>query len=89
MPWDHPGRVRDPGELDERQKIRLPICPGYLCSLPEVIEASWAHSYWENGELSQFCDGGAATKQLKDAMSAFAIARSKATEWSMKNPAKG
>lgn len=42
---------RDP----KTRRLHLPVCPGYVCALPEVIEASRAHFFLKNGGLAQFC----------------------------------
>lgn len=84
-PWDHPGRDEAKGERDDSGKLHLPVCVGYVCTLSEVTEASWAHEYWKNGELGQFCEGQA-TSVLRDAISIYAVEQSKARAWSTKNP---
>ena len=38
-------------------KNETPMCAGYLCSLPQVIEAARAHTHWSKGSLSDFCGG--------------------------------
>ena len=87
-PWDHGGRDRRADERDDRGRLRLPVCPGYACSLPEVVETSWAHSYWEKGELSNYCDGDAPTPMLREAINAYAIECSAVIEWESRNPEK-
>lgn len=87
--WDGTslGRIVGADERDENGKLHLPVCPGYACSLPEVIETTWAHSYWEKGELAQFCEGQS-TPALRDAMGEYAIECSRAESWALKNPEK-
>ena len=46
-PWDHSGRTP--------MKNETPMCAGYVCSLPQVIEAARAHTHWSKGSLSDFC----------------------------------
>lgn len=89
-PWDGSslGREIRADERDEKGRIRLPVCPGYVCSLPEVLEASWAHEYWKNGELTQFCEGQS-TPQLRDAIHILASEQSQAQAWASKNPKGG
>lgn len=87
IPWDHVGREISSSERDERGRLRLPVCPGYACSLPEVIETSWAHSYWEKGELAQWCEGQA-TPALRDAVGVYAIESANAAAWESRNPEK-
>ena len=84
QPWDHPGREPAPDERDAKGKLRLPICPGYACSLPEVLEASHARAFAEQGELTQFCDGGVASRKLRDAITILNIERGQLLEWSAK-----
>jgi hypothetical protein len=85
-PWDHEGRVPNRDEVDAAGKVLLPICPGFACGLPEVIEASWAHAYWDKGELEQFCDGGASTPMLRRAIGELASEQNKVQAWEMNNP---
>lgn len=86
-PWDHPGRDRHPSERDANGKLHLAVCPGYVISLSEVVEASWAQAYWDKGGLDQFCDGQS-TPHLRDAMHIFAVEQSKARDWAIRNPEK-
>lgn len=87
-PWDHQGRVPHSDEKDERGRFHLPVCPGYACALPDVIETTWAHAYWEKGELTQFCDGDIASPQLRSAIQHYAVEVAKSQDWEMKNPEK-
>jgi hypothetical protein len=86
--WDGTslGRKRGSDEMADGH-IRLPVCPGYVCSLPEVIETSWAHAYWEKGELTQWCEGQS-TPQLRDAVELLALESAEATSWATDNPVK-
>lgn len=84
-PWDHGGRDKT-GERDAKGRLHLPVCAGYVCSLPEVVEVTWAHAYWEKGELTNWCDGEVPTQALRDAIAIYAIAVSAANEWDSKNP---
>lgn len=55
QPWAPVGRMECSDERDPKTlKLYLPVCPGYVCSLPEVIEASRAHFFLKNGGLQQF-----------------------------------
>lgn len=87
--WDGTslGRVRQADELDERKRVRLPVCPGYACSLPEVLEVSWAHAYWEKGELGQWCEGQS-TADLRTAIELLAMESAAASAWALDNPVK-
>lgn len=87
--WDGTslGRTIESDERDENKRVRLPVCPGYVCSLPEVLETSWAASYWEKGELSQFCEGQS-TPQLRDAIHTLLSEQAAVSEWSSANPEK-
>lgn len=87
--WDGTslGRDRAADELDEKRRVRLPVCPGYVCSLPEVLETSWAHAYWEKGELSQWCEGQS-TAELRTAIEVLSMESAAASMWSMENPVK-
>jgi hypothetical protein len=35
----------------------LTVCQGYSTKLPEVIEASYARSWWEKGQLREWAEG--------------------------------
>lgn len=83
--WDHPGRKRRADEKDERGRLIHPVCPGYVCGLPEVLEVSWAHAFWERGELTQFCEG-ASTQLLRDAIGEYAVELGAAKAWAEANP---
>ena len=85
QPWDHPGRTLHPDERDEHGRLHLPVCAGYVCSLPEVIEASHAQSYKSDGELTQFCEGSS-TEHLRTAVTLLEIEQGACFDWSRKNP---
>lgn len=87
--WDghSMGRVRGADEKDSKGRVRLPVCPGYVCGLPEVIEASWAHAYWEKGELTQYCEGQS-TSELRTAVEVLAMETAAAAAWASRNPVK-
>lgn len=87
--WDGTslGRERGADELDDKKRVRLPVCPGYVCALPEVVEASWAHAYWEKGELTQWCEGQS-TSELRDAIELTAMEQAAASAWASANPVK-
>lgn len=54
-PWEPNGRVACADEYDpETRKPTTPVCAGYVCALPEVIEASHAYFFLKNGGLTQF-----------------------------------
>ncbi len=46
------------------------VCPGYSCSLPEVVEVTHAYAQWEAGTLTEWLDGEPPTKELLDALAA-------------------
>lgn len=81
------GRVVRPDEMDENRRVLLPVCPGYVCTLPEVYEATWAHRYAERGELTQFCEGQS-TPHLRAAMDEYDVEVSRMTSWATRNPVK-
>ncbi len=87
--WDGTGygRERRSDEIYDGHRVRLPVCPGYCTKLPEVVEATWAHEYWKNGELTQFCEGQS-TPTLRSAIHEYAIELSRMEGWAAKNPAK-
>jgi hypothetical protein len=78
--WDHEGREPRPFEKD-----LPPVCPGYVCGLPEVHEAVVARQWWEKGELALLCEGEA-TPQLRDAISVLDAEVSACESWVIKNP---
>jgi hypothetical protein len=41
------------------------VCPGYSISLPQVIETSHAHAWWEKGQLRDFCEGEQPTELIR------------------------
>lgn len=87
--WDHVGRIPARDELDDDGKIILQVCPGYACGLPEVTEASWAHSYWDKGELTQFCDGQPSTPMLRSAIGVIASEQNKVQAWEYAEQKRG
>lgn len=48
------------------------VCPGYTTTLPQVIEASRALSWRQDGQLSDFYDGERLTDAVRDAMDIMA-----------------
>jgi hypothetical protein len=59
MPWRHTGRMMSRDEVDTSKpsQLKTPVCLGYACSLPEVVEASIAHACFKSGGLLQFTGG--------------------------------
>jgi len=52
--WVHEGQKPPPGvKFDDWH----PVCPGYSCGLPDVIEVSRLHAHWKHGALRDACDG--------------------------------
>lgn len=88
MPWDGLPYGRDPGrdELDDRGRLHLPVCPGYVCFLPEVIEVSYAHGFWDKGQLEHFLGSEPCAPLLRDSIAFLDQEYAKALEWSIKNP---
>lgn len=41
------------------------VCPGYLITLPQVVEATRAFGWSEKGQLREFCDGETPTELLR------------------------
>jgi hypothetical protein len=85
-PWDHDGREPAGDEFDDDGHVRLPICPGYVCGLPEVREIAIARQFWDKGELAQFCDGAQATPMLRDGIAILEGEAGCSQLWAMKNP---
>jgi hypothetical protein len=46
-PWTHQGFSGEPAT----------VCPGYTCSLPEVLEVARARLHWSKGQLVLFTGG--------------------------------
>jgi len=44
------------------------VCPGYLISLPVVVEVCRAHSWWDKGQLQLFLRGEVPSAALVDAI---------------------
>jgi hypothetical protein len=51
--WIHEGQQPPHGVKFEDWR---PVCPGYSCGLPEVIEVSRLHAHWRKGALREACD---------------------------------
>jgi hypothetical protein len=54
MTWKHPSRDSEAWELDEQGRERDPVCPGYTCNLPDVIDIARAWVHWSKGALPSF-----------------------------------
>lgn len=87
-PWDHDGREESSDERDDLGRLHVPICPGYVCGLPEVVEASSAHLFLKNGGLAQFCDGEPPTPALRDAVTILEAEYGRVIDWISRNPPK-
>lgn len=74
-PWNHRGR--------QRPKDEPLVCPGFACGLPEVIEASDAHMFWSKGQLTEHCDGKAATHALRFAIKVLETENAKVQAWTV------
>ena len=79
QPWDHADREKHPSESNEN-----PICPGYLCDLPEVIEVARAHLHWSKGSLHSFCRGEQPGDSLLYGIEVFEGALNSLSSWLMK-----
>lgn len=91
MPWSHMGRRIPADERGPDGREALQICPGYVCDLPEVVEAATAHMFLKNGGLGQFCDDGNGerpTPMLRDAVTVLECEHGQVMDWSAKNPPK-
>lgn len=80
---DHPERIRHAWEKDIPE-----VCPGYTCSLPEVLETSYALSFKRDGELTQFLEGEYASPELRHAMTVLESEIARMQEWSARTPDK-
>jgi hypothetical protein len=67
---------------------RPDICVGFLCSLPEVIEASRARLHWSKGALREWA-GSKPSRRLFECIETLEVAANQAEGWAMKNPEKG
>ena len=56
IPWSH-ASVK---ELADGE----PMCAGYTCRLPEVLEIARARMHWEKGAIVSFCRGQEPSEQL-------------------------
>jgi hypothetical protein len=87
-PWEHLDRKLESYERDDDGRLRLPVCPGYLCKLPEVYETARARVHWEKGALRDFC-GGTPSDHLLTAVEILDAAVSAFQAWSMKPAEEG
>lgn len=87
VPWQHVGYQRHADEIGPKGETLHPVCVGYVCSLPEVIEATHAAAWKRDGELTQWCEGQV-TSQMRDAIAVLEIEQRRAESWSMANPEK-
>lgn len=81
--WDHAERSRlhdDPSQPA--------MCPGYVCALPEVLEAARARQFFLAGELAQFCGGELAHPALLDAVSILENEQARVIEAATRNASK-
>lgn len=83
-PWQPPSYDAHADEKDERGRLRLPVCPGYVCNLPEVIEATHAKAWRDHGELTQWCDGGQSTPQIREAIAVLDYEQARVQAWAAK-----
>jgi hypothetical protein len=82
MPWNHVGRAQNRDEVDERGRLLHPVCPGYVCDLPEVHEASDAHlTSTKFGGLPVFCEGKPPTPMLRRAVTLLECEYARVIDW--------
>lgn len=79
-PWEHEGRKP---HADEPR-----VCAGYVCALPEVIEASHAAAWKKDGELTQFLEGAMCTPDLRHAITLLEIEQSRVLAFAAKESTK-
>jgi hypothetical protein len=89
-PWNGTqlGRELTSDERDAHGRELEPVCAGYACGLPEVIEASHAYVFLKNGGLMQATDGEPPSASLREAVTIIECESSRVMEWSAKNPEK-
>ena len=63
------------------------VCPGYLVSLPAVLERTW-HAYWSKTPHLAAKLGGDPTEQDLAEIEVLEASRSAAESWAMANPVK-
>ncbi len=88
VPWEHPGRRPPSSERDDAGVVATPVCPGYLCKLPEVIEVARARIHWERGHLVQFC-GSQPTEEMLGLIEVLEGAANEMQHWAMTPASKG
>ncbi len=71
-------------ERDASGRVLLPVCPGYACQLPEVIEASHAVAWKQHGELTQFLEGATCTRDMREAITLIEIEQGRVQAYAMK-----
>ena len=80
--WDHEGRKHCSDEYSDTGEQLLKVCPGYLISLPEVIDVARAQRHWTHGELTSYCRGMARDEMLTG-IEIFDGAMTAMTNWTM------
>lgn len=88
MTWEHSGRKPCRDEYDATGRQILNVCPGYLTTLPEVIDIARAHRHWTKGELTTFCRGDA-TDEMLIGVEIFEGACNEMQNWTMTPRDKG
>jgi len=63
-------------------------CPGYLCSLPEVLEISHARLHWSKGALGAFADDEKPSRALLIGITILEGESGHAQDWELQNPVK-
>ena len=81
-PWDHQGRKPAPYE-DKQPKM----CAGYVCTLPQVVEARRAHLHWNKGQLDVIAPEP--TERLVECIEIYHYASNSLESWLMTPRSKG
>ncbi len=84
--WDAQGRKRQRDEYDDKTGAPLiNVCPGYLCSLPEVIDIARAHGHWIKNQLTTYLRGEASDAMLI-AVEILDDSVNSCSNWEIQNP---
>ncbi len=55
-------------------EMSLDVCPGYLMTLPKVVEAGRAYMHWDQRTLEQHYEGDELTRCLLDSLEVVKVA---------------
>jgi hypothetical protein len=86
-PWDHIGRIPHADELDDDGERTLPVCPGYVCGLPEVIEISRLRQHAKMNTLGSVFRGQL-SEPVVYALEQLDGESQRAEMWALDNPQK-